>query len=95
MTELQRDELANRVTRMERRFDWLDEHGTRAVNVLAVQVAHLAKEFGELESSVNAAVTRLDEQRKIRWSSVLGFIAIVLPMYGLVITLMLSRGLGI
>lgn len=95
MTESSRDDLTNRMTRMEKRFDWLDEHGTRAVNVLAIQVAHLAKEFGELEASVNTAVTRLDDQRKIRWSSVLGFIAIVLPMYGLVITLMLSRGLGV
>lgn len=83
-------DLASRMRRIESRFDWLDEHGTRAVNVLALQVSELTKDFGELKGSVDTATKQMRESKRIRVSSVLGFIALMVPLYALVLTVFLS-----
>lgn len=94
MVESPRDDIARRMERIEKKFDWLDEHGTRAVNVLATQVAFLLKEVGELETTVKTAVAKLDDSRRIKWSYVLAFAAVMLPLYGMAITLIVGKGLG-
>lgn len=92
MPDFPRDDIINRMGRIESRFDWLDEHGTRQVNVLAIQVTNLAREFAQLETAVQTAVARLEERRKVRWTSIVGFIAALTPLYALVISIIQAKG---
>lgn len=85
-------ELQRRVTENERRIEWLDQHGSRTVNLVAAQVADLSKDFSELKGIVQTSLSAIEYKRNVRWTQILGFVALILPIYGLVITLIVSKG---
>ena len=50
------DDLRAMVTRNGQRMDWLDEHGTRGVGSLQLQVTELAKDVAKVEAAQEAHV---------------------------------------
>lgn len=86
------DDLTQRMSRLETRFDWLDEHGTRGVNALAVQVAQLAKDMGELENHVDEAVRTVKDAGRFSWTQVIAIAALLIPLYALVIGILVTTG---
>jgi hypothetical protein len=76
---------------MERRFEWLDEHGTRAVGALQLQVSELIKDTGKIEGSLTQLGNKFDRIVAGRWANLWTLAALMVPLYSLVIALLLQH----
>jgi hypothetical protein len=57
-------DLERRVGNVEVRLTWLDEHGTRGVGALQLQVSELIKDQAKLEAQVDRLQERMERDRK-------------------------------
>jgi hypothetical protein len=78
-------EFDRRMTAVERRLDYIDENGSRAVNRLIFQVGELAKDVGSLESSVKSAAGG-------RWATIITLAVALMPLYIMTITILTTKG---
>lgn len=76
---------------LERRVDWLDEHGTRAVGALQLQVSELIKDAGKMEGVLNGFGTKIDKVSAGRWVTFWSILACLVPLYALVIAVLLQH----
>jgi uncharacterized coiled-coil protein SlyX len=53
-------DLERRMSNLELRLTWLDEHGTRGVGTVQTQVTELAKDVGKLETQIDRVNERID-----------------------------------
>lgn len=70
-------DLERRITKLENRIEWLDEHGTRQMGTLSLQIAEAIKDIGELKGS--------------KFTNVLVYIATIIPLYALVIAVLVQH----
>ncbi len=80
--------LDGRIDKVENRIDAMDQHGSRGVGALQVQVMELIKDVSALEARLSA---ELKSVRTNRWQLVGAFLAAVLPIYGLLIQIVLTK----
>ena len=74
-------DIDKRVDRIERRLAWLDEHGTRGVQVLQVQIAEQAKDIAEGTARLAAISAQIEAQASARRQQFVMIALSLLPIY--------------
>lgn len=74
-------DVRRRLTEAERRIDWLDQHGTRGMEALRVQMTEQAKDLGSIGQSVTDIHSILDDLRSNRTRAFIAFLLAILPIY--------------
>ncbi len=90
--EVTRADLAQ----LAQRMDWLDEHGTRGVGALQVQVTELAKDIGRIEAAQDAhlaqhsqeAAERANTRRWLVASVVIPTVSCIIAGAGVLLTVL-------
>lgn len=81
-----------RITALESRIEFMDTHGTRGIDGLRLQIATVDRDLGKLQGTVESMRAIVDKLRPQRaWPAVIAYVAIVIPMYALVIDLIARR----
>lgn len=88
--------MERRVGEVERRLGWLDEHGTRGVDVIRTQLSEQAADIGEIKgqvegtrASLNQAISELRRGMGIRQTAF--FLASLLPVYVLLLLALVKK----
>jgi hypothetical protein len=88
VTRTEFNSLAATVTTQGKRIDWLDEHGTRGVGALQLQVTELAKDVAKVEASQEQHVIMHQSEASERQSSRRWLVASVLiPTFAVMVAL--------
>ena len=74
-------ELGRRVSEVESRLQWLDEHGTRGVDAIRAAQQSQATDLGEIKGQIMQLGGKVDSLSGTQWPRVLGFAAVVAPIY--------------
>jgi len=69
-------DMERRLGKIEDRVQWLDEHGTRAISAVSMQLAEVIKDIGELKGT--------------KFANIFIYLASILPLYALVIALLVK-----
>lgn len=86
-------DLARRIAAVENRLDWLDEHGTRGVDGLRIQMVEQAKVSGALCEQMKQVDTKLTQIDGARWQRFTAYALAILPVYVLLfLAIMKSKG---
>lgn len=75
------NDIAKRLDQLEARIAWLDEHGTRGVEGLRVQLGEQAKDIAATTTAVASISTKLDGMATIRRQQIAGAALALLPIY--------------
>ena len=70
-------DMDRRIAAIEQRLDFIDQHGTRQIGVLQLQIQELVKDVGEVKGS--------------RFTSWLVYVATVIPLYALTIAILVQH----
>lgn len=70
-----------RLSAVEQRLGWLDEHGTRGVDGLRVQIVEQAKDLGKVEQHLAEMSTKLDGLRSGRAAQFGAYALAIIPVY--------------
>lgn len=74
-------ELRRRMTAIERRMDFIDQHGTRGVEgIRQVQVSQ-ATDLGEIKASVQGMQNKVESISQNSWRRSVSFAIAVAPLY--------------
>lgn len=91
-TVVSKSEIVRRITDVEAHLKWLDEHGTRGVDVIKSQLSDQAGDVGELKGKLDGIVSSIDNIRRSMGSrQTIVFVASVLPIYVLLIITIVKR----
>lgn len=74
-------DIDKRIDKIEQRLEWLDEHGTRGVQVLQVQITEQAKDITENTARLAAISAQLDAQGSARRQQFVMIALSLLPIY--------------
>jgi len=74
-------DLTRRVTVLENRLDYLDQHGTRGVGVIQVQLMEMSKDIGKVEHQLGQQQKSIDAVRSGRWATFTAYAIALLPLY--------------
>lgn len=77
---LNRD-TARRLDQLEHRVDWLDQHGTRGVEAIRIQLTEQARDIGTIEQRVTDVHTILDAMRSTRIGTFIAYALAIIPVY--------------
>ena len=81
------DELGSRIA-------WLDEHGTRGVEVIRVQLLEQAKDLGAIGSTCDTLAAKLDEQTSSKWARFAAYAIAIIPLYVLLFLAVFAHAPG-
>lgn len=84
-------ELERRMDKIESRMDYIDEHGTRAVNTISFQIAEASKNIARVEGMVKGLSDTFDRMTGIKWQQILTLCVAILPLYILTITILINH----
>lgn len=74
-------DIDKRIDKIEQRLEWLDEHGTRGVQVLQVQITEQAKDLAENTVRLASIATQIDAQGSARRQQFVMIALSLLPIY--------------
>lgn len=74
-------DIDRRVDKLEQRIVWLDEHGTRGVQVLQVQITEQAKDITDNTARLAAISAQIDAQSSARRQQFVMIALSLLPIY--------------
>lgn len=74
-------DIDKRIDKIEQRLEWLDEHGTRGVQVLQVQITEQAKDITDNTARLAAISAQLDAQGSARRQQFVMIALSLLPIY--------------
>lgn len=74
-------DIDKRIDKIEQRLEWLDEHGTRGVQVLQVQITEQAKDIVENTARLASISAQLDAQGSARRQQFVMIALSLLPIY--------------
>jgi len=88
-----------RMTALETRMEYLDQHGSRGLDSLREQVGSLQRDMGKLEATTgrieadvqSMSLTLVTLKPSRQWPAIVAYLGLLLPMYALVIDLMATR----
>ncbi|HVH71531.1 MAG TPA: hypothetical protein VNB49_10525 [Candidatus Dormibacteraeota bacterium] len=90
--------MERRIGNVERKLDWIDEHGTRGIQSLTTMISVLQRDFGKLEgeftkmdNAIDRLTDRLGKTGRSSWTVMVGYALTLIPIYVLVITLIVKR----
>lgn len=70
---------------LETRIDWLDQHGTRGVDSIRVQLVEQAKDIGALGQQIAEVGVKVSQADGARWQRFTAYAIAILPVYVLLI----------
>lgn len=74
-------DIERRLTAVEQRLAWLDEHGTRGVQVLQVQITEQAKDIVENTTRLATISAQIDQMGNARRQQFIMISLSLLPIY--------------
>lgn len=92
-------EVERRLAELEARLGEIDRHGTRGMEGVRIQLGQVQRDLGRVESSTDRTETalaavqlQLAGMKPARvWPQLVGYLALLLPIYALVIGLLTGR----
>ena len=76
-------DIEKRVDKVEQRLAWLDEHGTRGIQGLQVQIAEQAKDIIDNTARLAAISAQIEAQSSARRQQFVMIALSLLPIYAL------------
>lgn len=70
-----------RLSQVEQRLDWLDQHGTRGVEGIRIQLTEQAHDIGTIEQRVTDVHAILDAMRSTRIGTFIAYALAIIPVY--------------
>lgn len=89
-----RAELDRRVTGLENRLAWLDEHGTRGVDGIRLQIKDIAEDIGKVDARTEELGKKVDARFANGWQRFLAYGLALLPIYVLLFLAVFSAHTG-
>lgn len=83
-----------RLTAVEQRVAWLDEHGTRGVDGIRIQLTEMAKDYGQAEGAIKVLSDKLDVITGRGWQRFMAYGLALLPVYVLLFLAVIGHGAG-
>lgn len=74
-------DIERRIDKVEQRLTWLDEHGTRGVQALQVQITEQAKDITDNTARLAAISAQIDAQGSARRQQFVMIALSLLPIY--------------
>lgn len=78
-------ETRRRIAAVEHRLDWLDEHGTRGVDSLRIQLTEQAKDIAAICVQVEQIGNKVGQADSARWQRFAAYALAIIPVYVLLI----------
>lgn len=75
------NDTRRRVTAVERRLDWLDEHGTRGVDGIRIQLTEQAGDIAAVQQSVKDLAASIQQTAASRVRTFAAYLLAILPVY--------------
>lgn len=74
-------DIERRLSQVEQRLNWLDEHGTRGVDGLRAQVTNQTTDIVEINGRLDKIEVKLDSAARVRSNQYIAYIISLLPIY--------------
>lgn len=78
---LRPSDIERRLEALEQRMAWLDEHGTRGVDSLRVQVSNQTTDIAGISGRLDAIEVKIDSAARVRFNQYIGIGLALLPIY--------------
>lgn len=81
-------EIARRMAALETRVEFIDQHGSRGVDSIRLQLTTVDRDIGKLQNAVDKIEGIVNGLKPARtWPTVIAYVVTVIPLYALVISL--------